>query len=312
MRKLCIIIPVFKRDWLSNHLLNFYYQFDNARTEYMIVVVGSEGRKSERLARGLTYIEVSNNLLDRKYDEGFLHCKQFNPDAVTLVGSDDFITQNYFEWALDHLDRGTHYVGLKDFFLTDIRSKQIYYWEGYPDDSPQGGNSIGAGRIYSRHLLEKINWMPFISDTKAFDHPNLQVFKTNGVAGPEGARTKSGYFHWHGDDERAENKVLAAIPEGQIFQHHQQPKKIIASMSDCDCRYWAVKSGEEINPASSFHSAYKDCLHDVTIRKQFSSFLLDTGFPDALMGECAVHGDGTTIWSGVDWVDAAEIERRFL
>jgi hypothetical protein len=275
MRKLCIIIPIWGRDWLTNHLLNYYYQFDDSRTEYMIVVVGSEGKKSERLARGLTYINRGNEPLDRKYDEGFLYCKQFNPDAVTLIGSDDFITQNYFEWALDHVKRGTHYVGLKDFHLVDTGSNQIHYWEGYSNTVPSRKNdSIGAGRIYSEFLLNKINWQPFIVEGK-------------------------GHFHWHGDDERAENKIIDALKSSY---QAWQPLKIITKMKNADnCRYWAVKTGEEINPSSNFF-LNRQSLYNATTREIFSQFFSDTGFPSSLMGDTgAVYPDGSKIWVGVNW-----------
>ena len=146
MRKLCMVIPVWGREWLTNHLLNYYYQFNDSQTEYIIVVVGSEGIKSKKLARGIEYLETDNNPLDKKYDKGFQYCRQFNPDAVTLIGSDDFITQNYFEWSLDEIEHGADYAGLLDFYLTDIKSNQIHYWKGYGGE--RGGDTVGAGRVF--------------------------------------------------------------------------------------------------------------------------------------------------------------------
>ena len=291
MRKLCIIIPIWGRGWLSNHLLNYYHQFDNSRTEYMIVVVGSEGRKSERLARGLTYIERGNEPLDRKYDEGFLYCKQFNPDAVTLVGSDDFITQNYFEWSLDQIARGTHYVGILDFFLADIRSNQIHYWGGYSQAASNSwtgaekGNTIGAARVFSKFILDKIEWAPFVTEGK-------------------------GHFHWHQDDEgyaddqRAENKIESAISKlpTPTSPPPLQIKTTMENVGENGCRYWAVKTGEEINPTTSFFLEPEN-LVNTTTREQFSLFFSDTGFPSALMGDSGgIYPDGTAIWTGVDWV----------
>lgn len=228
MQKICILIPIWKREWLTKALLKYYNKFQSDDIQYDIVVIGSEGEKSREIAEGLYYVETSNDLLDQKYDEGFQFCQQFNPDVVAFVGSDDFITKDYFDWSLQQINNNISMVGLLDFYIVDLPTKKIYYWKGYV--AKRKGYTI-ASRIFSKEVLDKIKWSPYI---------------TNGQ-----------YIGNQHDDERAQSNIINV--GGQI--------KAI-NMNDIGCRYWAVKTGNEINKTSAFHN-----LVDVTdnCKQQFES-----------------------------------------
>jgi len=213
-----VVVPIWKREIITRHLLNWYNDFD-----FQLVVVGSEGEKSRQLANGL-YLEAPNYPLDAKYDSGIQHCKLYNPDAVALVGSDDFITGDYFEWAMSQISLGFDMVGLLDFYLADLTGNKIFYWGGYTGE--RSGDAIGAGRVYSKSILDRLDWKPFGGPKGCYDH----IFK---------------------DDERSEDMIRVA--GGKI-------KSI--NMANIGCRYWAVKTGNEINPIEAFHKAYN--LVDIT------------------------------------------------
>lgn len=219
-----VVLPVWKRQHIAKLALKWYEQQDCE-----IVVVGSEGLESRSLAIGHHYVEAENYPLDAKYDAGFLYCQQFEPDAVTLIGSDDFITEDYFEWAKEQimLD-GCDITGFLDFYIASMPHKRIYYWGGYTRskliDEDRTGDSIGAGRVYSKRALDSVGWKPFL---------------TNGE-----------YLDTFQDDERAINNF-------------KTPKCRFINMANIGCRYWALKTNDEINTTKAFFDNY-DNLVNVT------------------------------------------------
>ena len=112
--KLMVVVPIWKREATTKLVLDWYEKIDCD-----VLVVGSEGEKSRRMSQG-PYLEAPNYPLDAKYDLGISHCRMYDPDAVALVGSDDFITGDYFEWAMSQIALGFDMVGLLDFYLTDL------------------------------------------------------------------------------------------------------------------------------------------------------------------------------------------------
>jgi hypothetical protein len=223
MDKLALVIPIWKRHPLTNYLLTWYHLMSVPEVELTLIVVGSEGEMTRRLARGLEYLEASNDLIDRKYDMGIAHARRFNPEAVCLVGSDDFITAPYFEWAFQQVRAGVDLVGLLDFYLADLPGRRILYWGGYT--GKRRGGLIGAGRVYSRRILEAIGWKPYWSP--------------------------AGYCHTLRDDERSFDRIVQA---GGCIR--------AVNMAHLGCQYWAVKTGQEWNPVEAFEKQYP--LIDIT------------------------------------------------
>lgn len=213
MKSVYIVVPIWGRKHLANHLLTYYHSFNSSSIQFRVVVVGSEKHVSRSVARGLMYVETENLPLDRKYDVGFQACRQFEPDAVALVGSDDFITMDYFEWAMKQIESGCGMTGFYDFYIADWIGRRILYWGGYKGE--RQGQSIGAGRVFSRKALEAMEWKPFITD--------------------------GSYFNMSKDDERAESKVIQSGFEVNCI-----------NMANIGCRYWAVKTGNEVNHVSAF------------------------------------------------------------
>lgn len=218
-----VVLPIWKRQPSVSMALRWYEQ---QRCE--IVVVGSEGEVSRSLANGHHYVEVSNYPLDAKYDAGFAYCKQFNPDVVTIIGSDDFITEDYFHWAREQIFYGYDIVGFLDFYIASIEHQKIYYWGGYAQNKlvneNRTGESIAAGRVFSKKALDSVNWRPYL---------------TNGE-----------YFDTYQDDERA-------------MRNFGNLKHRFINMANIGCRYWAVKVGEELNNTQAFLDGY-DNIVDVT------------------------------------------------
>ena len=84
-----------------------------------LIAVGSEGDVSQRLceSRGFFYVEYENVPLNRKYNAACRTAKQFDPDAVFRIDSDDWITGNKFDRYLEILKNGVDVVGLSDIYF---------------------------------------------------------------------------------------------------------------------------------------------------------------------------------------------------
>jgi hypothetical protein len=225
--KLALVVPVWRRFALTNQILTYYHALELPGASVRLVIVGSEGRRSRAVARGLDYVEAPNAPLDAKYDAGIEaagRLTDFRPDAVALVGSDDFFTPRYFQWGLERIGRGAGLVGLRDLLLVDLLRTRILYWPGYRGD--RAGAPVGSGMMWSAAMLDAVGWRPFF--------------------GP--------YQHWFRDDERAVERCVRA---GGTVE--------TTNMARIGCQMWAVKSGTgEFNPVSSFEASSREQLVDVT------------------------------------------------
>lgn len=160
--KLCLVVPIWRRPSLTALCLDWYRRLRVPGVAIEIVVVGSEGNASRQLAAaaggGCHYIEASNELLDRKYDVGFQRAASLRPDAVALVGSDDFLSAEYFAWATAVIAAGVDLAGMLDFYLVDVAGRRILRWAGYQGE--RRGEPLGAGRVFSRRILDAVDWRP--------------------------------------------------------------------------------------------------------------------------------------------------------
>ena len=77
-------------------------------------------------------------------------------DGVILLGSDDYIDESFLEFARNNIDK-YDMIGFKDLYFES--GKDLYYWSGYTNS--RRGEPSGAGKIYSKKFLEKINYNLF-------------------------------------------------------------------------------------------------------------------------------------------------------
>lgn len=156
--KISVLIPIWKRHDLTavcfNHLAN-----QQAKYGFDVMIVGSEGQASEQLAgkHGFNYAEFQNEFLGDKMNFGLFHLK--DSDAVVVLGSDDFVTDEYWNkiYSLDL--KGKVYYGPKSLYFYVTKNKKLseYTYNGI------NMKTIGAGRIYSKDALKAVNyalWSP--------------------------------------------------------------------------------------------------------------------------------------------------------
>lgn len=113
---------------------------------------------------GGIWIEHDDQPLGSKWNASFREAQKYEPDAVLYVGSSDWLSDDWLE-RMELYVRDFHFVGTSGFHLIDLgETKRLCYWPGYahyPQTKSRSLETIGIGRMLSRHLMDKLNWEPF-------------------------------------------------------------------------------------------------------------------------------------------------------
>ena len=172
--KLVFIIAIYKRHHLTKQVLAYY---KNLKKKYgfEIVVAGSEGDVSRKIANGCHYIETPNFPIAEKNNAMMLEAKKFNPDAVVLLGSDDFICENIINHYYKLIEKRENKV----FGFTDLYFYGLH--EGLLTHFDVGNKSYGAGRYFPRAVLDAMDWKGWIKPiNKGLDGENMRRVLTTG------------------------------------------------------------------------------------------------------------------------------------
>jgi len=120
--------------------------------------------------------------LSQKFNCAFIRARIFQPDAVILIGSADLLSKELVDYYQKNYSPDADYVlGLKDLYLYEISTRRTMWWHGFPPayaDQP-----IGGGRIFSRKLLDKINWRPYanMNINRGLDNNSSIYMKSKGI-----------------------------------------------------------------------------------------------------------------------------------
>ena len=147
--KLALITTIWKRPELTKIVLDYYKQFPKLE----LICVGSEGEKSKQLAEGWHYVEYKNYPVSEKHNQALKKAKELKVDGVILIGSDDLMSKEVFEFyqTLTPTENVVH--GFSDIHFFDTEKGNLYYYQ--PNKILQ---SIGTGRFFSKKILNKCNW----------------------------------------------------------------------------------------------------------------------------------------------------------
>lgn len=160
--RLIIVTAIWKRHPLTKIVLDYYSQLaQDGPHDISLLAVGSEGKASETLCNdaGWNYIKAPNEPLSQKFNAVFEGARKYEPDAVLLVGSDDLLEYMIIDYYMKHYGPEENYLlGLRDIYFYCIENSKAIYFPGYGPPSPK---TIGAGRIFSRSILEQLKWRPW-------------------------------------------------------------------------------------------------------------------------------------------------------
>jgi len=92
-----------------------------------------------------------NRPLSKKWDYAIQLLKDIDFSHVVIMGSDDYMDKKTFEFLKDNV-KDYDVIGFKDIYFQ--KDDELFYWSGY--DSRE--DPIGAGRVYSKEFLERIDY----------------------------------------------------------------------------------------------------------------------------------------------------------
>ncbi len=160
--KLVVITTVWGRVEIANmmlsHLAEQRERLQGCDIALEILVCGSEGKASQDLAEshGAYYIEYENQPLGAKWNATVRAAQDLDPDAVMVLGSDNFCNDALFRaWATGV--ETAEYQGILDGYQYHVASGTLIHWHGYRS-AHRTGEPLGSARCFSRSLLERTNW----------------------------------------------------------------------------------------------------------------------------------------------------------
>lgn len=164
--KIALITPIWQRPDLTKIVLEDYRR-QSKKYGFEIIVAGSEGDKSRKLCNDLHYIEVLNTPLSAKNNSLVKKAKELAVDGLVMMGSDDLVSDSFWELIYSYTGQEKEYIGLKECYFYDTSTRESYHFKGY-------ARSIGAGRYFSKEVLDKAGWLLWDDSNKNYSMDSNQ------------------------------------------------------------------------------------------------------------------------------------------
>jgi len=98
-------------------------------------------------------VYAKNSPLSYKWNAVIKSARALDFEGLVVLGSDDFVCKNFINFVSQKI-KEYDFIGFKDIYFKE--EENFYYWKGY--ENQRRGEPIGAGRVYSRALLEKLDF----------------------------------------------------------------------------------------------------------------------------------------------------------
>lgn len=141
-------------------------------------VVAASDPLDADLARavGARVVNHQNHPLGAKFNAALQVSSEVDPDAVLIMGSDDFFCDRVADHLADAVQRQQS-VGPKDLYFADLPSAQMRYWKGYRIKS-RWKEPAGCGVLHVRPLLDLVHWTLWDSTAHhGMDHSRFNLLK---------------------------------------------------------------------------------------------------------------------------------------
>lgn len=107
----------------------------------------------------LNIIFFLNNPLSDKWNYGLSMLRKHKFKYLMILGSDDIISSNLLNRLINIMDNDNYDMcGLLDIYFYDINDDIGVHWTGYDEKSGRLGETVGAGRFYTKKLVEYFNY----------------------------------------------------------------------------------------------------------------------------------------------------------
>ncbi len=144
------------------------------------ILVGSCSIKNEKElveSYGFDYVYAPNEVLSKKWNKGIEKLKIYDYDYCMILGSDDVISNNLLKRLHTEMD-GYDFGGLLDMYIYDLNEKKTYKWTGFKKNNRRYGEPIGAGRMFAKPFVERLNHRLWTRKKNyALDHNSYGILK---------------------------------------------------------------------------------------------------------------------------------------
>jgi hypothetical protein len=100
--------------------------------------------------------KTPNNPLSNKWNKGIKKLKNFDFDAVILLGSDDYVDEAFINYVSLNIAK-YELIAFKDIYFES--NDLTYYCGGY--ECKRKGEPVGAGKVYTKRFLRRIKYNLF-------------------------------------------------------------------------------------------------------------------------------------------------------
>lgn len=140
--KIGLLTATWRRPTLTKIVLDHYASMDYSVRLAMV------SDMSERYAKWIVaYSE--NKPVSNKWQLGLRQVRQFEFDALMIVGSDDVVTPEYLEACRYMIAHGADYIYLPGAYFYDAYAGRMFWGQA---------ERLGMGRVISRGLLNRLQW----------------------------------------------------------------------------------------------------------------------------------------------------------
>lgn len=107
---------------------------------------------------GMVVPRIPEMTLGLKWQRGIDAARDLDPDAIMIVGSGNWFTNGWVKTLYPYLN-DYDMVGSEAMYVYQIRQNDqvMIHWGGYHNNARKG-DMLGAGRLLSRRILDKVGW----------------------------------------------------------------------------------------------------------------------------------------------------------
>jgi hypothetical protein len=176
--QVAIVTALHQRPELTRVVQDYYANYYD---DCKLIAVKSPGDE-QPVNNAWHHVEHKNNPVSQKFNRAFLAAKDFNPDIVVLIGSDDLVAYSLIDYYKRHYPADASYMlGLRDLYYHDAATKQTIHYSGLPDTYK--GMPIGCGRAFSKTILDKLDWLPYgkLTVDRGMDTNSKDILQRKGI-----------------------------------------------------------------------------------------------------------------------------------
>lgn len=155
MRISCIVVTSVGRERIVLETLRFLKK----QTVPIDLLLVSNNPRDKSITEQIkcNFLLRENKPVGKKWQAGVNYVRErFHPDAVMVCASNSWLTSNWCEISMKYIEEGYDMVGKRLHHICRLvpRKKIVFI-------TRQGYHIVGSGRLYSKSILDKIDWKLF-------------------------------------------------------------------------------------------------------------------------------------------------------